>query len=261
MAERPAIAVLGLGEAGGRIAADLAAAGAEVRGYDPASSTGPAGVARADDVPSAVVGCDVVLSINSAAAARAAAEAARPALGPGSVFADLNTAAPALKRELASLVGDAAFADVALLGPVPARGLRTPALASGAGARAFADALTPFGMPVEIVSAEPGDAAVRKLLRSVFMKGLAVSAIESLDAAAAAGQFEWLEREIAEVIGADLLQRLVDGSRRHAARRVDEMEAAVELLASLGVDPQVARAAAAVLTRLAAGSGRSARLE
>ena len=261
MAERPAIAVLGLGEAGGRIAADLAAAGAEVRGFDPASSTGPAGVLRAGDAASAVAGCDVVLSINSAAAARAAAEAARPALGPGSVFADLNTAAPELKRELASLVGGAAFADVALLGPVPVRGLRTPALASGGGAGAFADVLGPLGMPVEVVSAEPGDAAARKLLRSVFMKGLAASAVESLDAAAAAGQFEWLEREIAEVIGADLLRRLVDGSRRHAARRVDEMEAATELLATLGVDPQVARASAAVLMRLAAESRRSAPLE
>jgi 3-hydroxyisobutyrate dehydrogenase-like beta-hydroxyacid dehydrogenase len=258
---RPVIAVLGLGEAGGRIAADLVAAGAEVRGYDPASSAGPAGVARVGDAMSAVAGCDVALSINSAAAARAAAQAARPSLGPGSVFADLNTAAPALKRELASLVGEAAFADVALLGPVPARGLRTPALASGAGAKAFADVLAPLGMPVEVVSAEPGDAASRKLLRSVFMKGLAASAIESLDAAAAAGQFEWLEHEIAEVIGAELLQRLVDGSRRHAARRVDEMDAAAELLASLGVDPQVANASAAVLMRLAAESRRSAPLE
>src|SRR5215472_8644195 len=32
---QPVIAVLGLGEAGSRIAADLAAAGAVVRGYDP----------------------------------------------------------------------------------------------------------------------------------------------------------------------------------------------------------------------------------
>lgn len=248
----PIFAVLGLGEAGGRIAADLAAAGADVRGYDPAAPAEPAGVVRAPDPQSAVAGCDVVLSLNNAAVARAVAEDARPALRPGSVFADLNTASPGLKRELASLVGDAAFADVALLGPVPARGLRTPALASGPGARPFADALTPLGMPVEVVSAEAGDAAARKLIRSVFMKGLAASAIESLDAAAAAGQAGWVEAEIAEVIGGELLQRLVTGSRTHAVRRVDEMTAASELLVELGVDPQIARASAAVLARLAA---------
>jgi 3-hydroxyisobutyrate dehydrogenase-like beta-hydroxyacid dehydrogenase len=250
----PIFAVLGLGEAGGRLAADLVAAGAEVRGYDPGLVAEPAGVARLPDPGSAVAGCDVALSVNSAAVARAAAESARPALRTGSVFADLNTASPALKRELAALAGHAAFADVALLGPVPARGLGTPALASGAGAPRFAELLVPLGMPVEVVSAEAGDAAARKLVRSVFMKGLAASAIESLDAAAVAGQAGWLEAEIADVIGGELLQRLVTGSRVHAARRVDEMEAASELLVELGVDPQIARASAAVLARLAAGA-------
>ena len=246
-------AVLGLGEAGGRIAADLVAAGAEVRGYDPVLGSEPAGVVRMPDPEAAVAGCDIVLSVNSAAVARAVAEAARPALRPGSVFADLNTGSPASKRELASLLADdAVFADVALLGPVPARGLHTPALASGSGAQPFAAALTPLGMPVEVVSAVAGDAAARKLIRSVFMKGLAASAIESLDAAAAAGQAAWVEAEIAEVIGAELLQRLVTGSRAHAVRRVDEMQAASELLVELGVDPQIARASAAVLARLAA---------
>ena len=116
-------------------------------------------------------------------------------------------------------------------------------------------------MPVEIVSERAGDAAARKLLRSVFMKGLAASAIESLDAASAAGQLEWLESDIAGVIGEELLQRLVDGSRRHAVRRIDEMEAAAELLVELGVDPQIARASASVLARLAAESAEPAALE
>ena len=61
-------------------------------------------------------------------------------------------------------------------------------------------------------------------------------------AAAAAGHEAWLESEIAGVIGIELLQRLVDGSRAHAARRVDEMEAAAELLAELGVEPRIATA-------------------
>ncbi len=257
----PTIAVLGLGEAGGRLAADLVAAGAEVRGFDPQPVHLPARVDRAPDTKSAVAGCDVVLSVNSAAVSRSVAEAAREGLGGGAVFADLNTAAPALKRELASLLGDAPFADVALLGSVPALGLSTPALASGAGARAFADALGPLGMPVEVVSAQAGDAAGRKLLRSVFMKGMAASAVEALDAAGVAGEAEWLEREIAGVIGAGLLERLVDGSRAHAVRRIDEMNAASALLAELGIEPHVARASAAVLARLASEPGEASPLE
>ena len=74
----------------------------------------------------------------------------------------------------------------------------------------------PLGMPVEVVSELPGDAATLKLLRSVFMKGIAAAAIESLEAAEAAGRREWLEGQLAAVLGEPLLQRLVEGSRRHA---------------------------------------------
>jgi 3-hydroxyisobutyrate dehydrogenase-like beta-hydroxyacid dehydrogenase len=250
----PGVAVLGLGEAGSRLAADLVAAGAEVHGYDPVATSTPAGVVRAPDPVSAVAGRTAVLSLTTAAAALAAAASVLPGLRPGVVYADLNTASPGLKREIEALVAaeGARFADVALLGPVPARGLRTPAIASGTGARAFADVLEPLGMSVEVVSERAGDAATLKLLRSVFMKGLAASAAESLRAAEAVGHREWLERELAAVIGETLLERLLEGSRAHAARRVDEMEAAAELLVELGIEPRIAAASAALLAELAA---------
>jgi 3-hydroxyisobutyrate dehydrogenase-like beta-hydroxyacid dehydrogenase len=241
----PGFAVLGLGEAGGRLAADLAAAGADVRGYDPDPGRGGTSTSAQE----AVAGADVVLSANAATAAVAVAEAALPALGDGAVYADLNTASPATKHELAAIAGSR-FADVALLGPVPEKGLATPALASGPGAEAFAAALRPLGMPVEVVSDRAGDAAEMKLLRSVFMKGLAASAIESLDGAERAGHADWLRGEIAGVVGEPLLDRLLTGSRRHAARRVDEMDAARDLLLELGVEPRVAAASAALLSQL-----------
>jgi 3-hydroxyisobutyrate dehydrogenase-like beta-hydroxyacid dehydrogenase len=243
------VALLGLGEAGSRLAADLAAAGADVHGYDPVASGG------APDPETAVAGSDVVLSVNTAGAALGAAAAALPAVRAGAVYADLNTASPGLKREVASLAEAAGvhFADVALLGPVLVRGLATPALASGEGARAFAAAFEPLGMPVDVVSERAGDAATLKLLRSVFMKGLAASAIESVQAAEAAGHAEWLKQEIAAVIGRPLLDRLLVGSRAHAIRRVDEMEAARELLLELGIEPRIAGASAALLAGLAQG--------
>ncbi len=231
-----------MGEAGGLLADDLRSAGAEVRGYDPAVGGGT--------VEEAVAGADVVLSVNAATAALQAANSALGALASDAVYTDLNTAGPALKRELAEVVGDQRFADVALLGPVPARGLGTPALASGGGAQVFADAIVPLGMPVTVVSEHAGDAAAMKLVRSVFMKGLAASAVESMRAAEAAGCGEWLAGEIAEVIGRPLLDRLLEGSARHAARRVDEMEAAAELLAELGVEARIAKASAALLSDL-----------
>jgi len=254
---RPTVAVLGLGEAGSRLAADLAAAGLDVRGYDPFAADDIHVPTRAPDPEAAVAGSDVVLSVNSARAALDAAAASLPALRETTIYADLNTASPELKRELAALVAEAGarFVDVALLGPIPERGLRAPALASGVAAQAFADLFGPLGMPVEVVSAEAGDAAALKLVRSVFMKGLAAAIVESVQAAEAVGHAEWLEREIEAMVGRSYLERALEGSRKHAARRVDEMEAARDLLLELGVAPHIAAASAAQLAELASAGG------
>ena len=150
------------------------------------------------------------------------------------------------------------FADVALLGPIPQRGLRAPVLASGAGAAAFAELFEPLGMPVEVLSERAGDAAALKLVRSVFMKGLAAAVVESMQAAEIAGQAEWLAKEIAGMVGQPYLERALEGSRKHAARRVDEMEAARELLVELGVEPRIASASAAAARRARGGRTRGA---
>ena len=196
-----------------------------------------------------MAGADVVLSVNAAAVALEVAEAVAGALEHDALYADLNTSSPSLKQELADRL-PVAFADVALLGPVPGLGLRTPALASGDGAERFAHLFGPLGMPVELVGPSPGDAAGLKLVRSVFMKGLAAAVLESLEAARAVGAEDRVRGDIAGVIGEPLLERLVTGSQAHAARRVDEMRAAAAYLDELGVAPWVARAAADRLAAL-----------
>jgi 3-hydroxyisobutyrate dehydrogenase-like beta-hydroxyacid dehydrogenase len=256
----PSIGLIGLGEAGSAIAADLVAAGAGVRGWDPVAPV-PLGVEPAGDERQAAAGADAVLSLNSAAAARGVAEAVAPSLRDDQLFADLNTAAPGLKRELAGIVAGAAFADVALMAPVPGRGLGTPALASGPGAERFVELFAPLGMPVSALDGEPGDAAGRKLAQSVFTKGLAAAIGEALAAAERLGCEPWLHDQIEGTLsGADaaLLRRLIEGSRLHAGRRVGEMASAVEMLEGLGVEPRVARASRAWLRSLAgepAGAG------
>jgi 3-hydroxyisobutyrate dehydrogenase-like beta-hydroxyacid dehydrogenase len=249
------IALLGLGEAGGTIAADLRAAGAEVRGWDPQPATGP----DAADAPAAARGADVVLSLNSAADALDAARSVLGVLGPGQVLADGNTATPALKLELAALVEPtgATFADVALMAPVPGNGVRVPVLVSGSGAEAFAGALRPLGMPVELGGPQAGDAARHKLLRSIVWKGIAVVVLEATAAGDAAGEADWMRAEIEAVFAsadAALLQRMLTGSRTHATRRVHEMEAVGELLGDLGVPSRTSDAAAAWLRDLRDGT-------
>jgi hypothetical protein len=75
-----------------------------------------------------------------------------------------------------------------------------------------------------------------------------------LQAAERAGHAEGRGEEIAATIGRTFRERALEGSRKHAARRVDEMEAARELLVELGVEPRIAAASAAQLAELAAAA-------
>jgi 3-hydroxyisobutyrate dehydrogenase-like beta-hydroxyacid dehydrogenase len=248
------IAVLGLGEAGSEIAADLVAAGAVVRGYDPRVAAS-AGITECTGDADACRGADVILSLTTAHEAADALGAALPGLSPTAIYADLNTSSAALKVALAGLAGTVRFADVALMSPVPGRGLRTPMLASGPGAGDFAETLGGFGARVEVLPGPPGAAAARKLVRSVFFKGMAAAVTESLRAARAAGCEDWIRDNIAAELAsasAATVDRLEHGSVQHARRRAEEMAAATDLLQELGVPARIAAASEQWLRQLLA---------
>jgi 3-hydroxyisobutyrate dehydrogenase-like beta-hydroxyacid dehydrogenase len=221
------VAVLGLGEAGGLFATDLVRSGAIVRGYDPrVKATG--GVIDNTDAASACRGADLVLSMNSAADALDALAQGLPGCAPGTIWADLNTAAPAVKQAVHDAAGqDLRVVDVAIMAPVPGRGLGTPMTVSGPAAQEYAAAMRRHGAAVDVIEGPIGAAATRKLIRSVFYKGLATAFDEST------------------------LDRLIAGSRTHAERRVHEMEAASQLLDTLGVPARVSRASRDWLEELA----------
>jgi len=249
------VAVLGLGEAGSAFARDLLRVGVEVVGFDPVPEKTVSGLLRAQGEAEAAEGASFILSVNWARVAREVAERVAPVLRPGQVYADLNTASPGLKCLLAEILAPtgAYFVDVALMSLVPGRGLATPSLASGPGAWVYKGWLEPLGAAVEVVGEKPGEAALRKLLRSVFFKGMAAAVIEALEAARKLG----LEAEIWDNIAKTLKEadetlvgRLVEGSLRHAERRQEEMLAAAELLREVGVEPLVTEATARQLGRL-----------
>jgi 3-hydroxyisobutyrate dehydrogenase-like beta-hydroxyacid dehydrogenase len=240
------IAVFGLGEAGSLIAADLIEAAQDVTGYDPANVPTPSGIVRHDRPTAAVRDADVVIALTAARDARTAIEQTLADIPPTALYADFSTSSAGLKRELATVAAgrNLPFVDVALVGIVPGNGLRTPALASGSGAARFVAMFRPLGMPVELISEVVGDAATRKLLRSVVMKGLAGTVIEALRGAEQAGCADWLWNNLAaDITNADasFLARLVRGTQLHAARRLEEMEAAAALLSELGVEPLLTR--------------------
>ena len=142
----------------------------------------------------AVADADLVLSVNSSHDAMTALENALPALRTGTLWADLNTASPGLKVALAERAKEygVPVVDVALMSPVPGKGLRTPMLVSGEEADRYASLLAGLGADVDVQPGPVGTAISRKLLRSVFYKGLAAAVVEALRGAEAAGCADWL---------------------------------------------------------------------
>lgn len=241
------VAVLGLGEAGATYAAAFAAAGWEVSGYDPGAAPTPAGTARAASTAEAVGGADLVLGLTTAAHAVAAATAALPALRPDAVYVDLNASSPGTKTRVADVIGTSAqVVDGAIIGSVLAFGAGVTVLLSGAGADDAVRLLRAVDSAAEPIGGAVGDATRRKLLRSVFMKGLGSLITEAVDAGAAAGEESWVRAQIADALsgGTSALDRLDKGTRLHAVRRAGELRASIDLLAELGVDAPVSTGAA-----------------
>jgi 3-hydroxyisobutyrate dehydrogenase-like beta-hydroxyacid dehydrogenase len=248
------VAVLGLGEAGSLLAADLVLCGDDVAGYDPATTLSIEGVTRHESAASAVTGCGLVLAVTHATHAANLLDAVLEDLSTGAIYADLSTGSPGLKERLAAVTASRSsrFVDVALMAPVPGRGLGVPALAAGEGAVEFAQLINERGGEVTVVGETAGAAAARKLLRSVVMKGLAALLIESTEAAERYGQGDWFWNHLVEQFGAideTLLQRLRRATSTHAGRRVEEMEAARALLTELGVPATMTEATIAHLRR------------
>lgn len=250
------IAVFGLGEAGTAVSAGLAAKGATVRGYDPAQVPDPPGVLRCASPKEAVSGAAVVLSLTAEADMESALGQALHDISPGCLYVDMGTAAPSVKRKLCDSAEEAglSFVDVAIMAPILAKGLSTPALASGPGATRFVPIAKDLGMDVTAVSEEAGVAASRKLLRSVVVKGIAALFIEAMRAGEAAGCGDWLWAHLcAQVQSADetFVRRIVASNGLHGARRTDEMRASSRLLEELGVEPLMTRSTAEVLSEVA----------
>lgn len=200
-------------------------------------------------------GASLVLAITAASDAQKAIAQAWNEMKRGTIYADLATAPPSLKEDLADTAAlrGLPFVDVALMAPVPGDGLGTPALASGPGARRYAELIAPLGGRVEVMSERPGDAAARKLLRSVVTKGLTSLLVESLAAAETRDDTEWVWNHLVELVSrADehLMRRLIEGTPQHIDRRLVEMESAQAFLESLDVASTMTSATVEVLRRI-----------
>ena len=125
---------------------------------------------------------EIIISCVTGSVALPVAEQAALFMQPHHLYVDVNTASPKTMEAAAAAVeaSGASFADVAMLGAVPAFLHRVPCLASGNGAERFKAVMEPYGMDITCVGTAAGQASAIKMFRSVFMKGILALLMEML---------------------------------------------------------------------------------
>lgn len=260
------IAFIGFGEVGQTFARGLLQReGVRVAAYDRlngqkagerlAENAAALGVSFCRRPEEAVAGADFVISAVTASEAEAVATAARAWLAPGQIFVDVNSAAPSTKQRAALQISaaGAVYIEAAVMAPVMKPGLHVPILAGGPRAVEVAERLNSFGMNLTPVADSYGVASAMKLCRSIIIKGLEALMVDCAEASERAGVKEAVFASLNatfpsidfHTLAADMRERVAT----HGVRRSAEMEEAGEMLAALGMNPDLAKAIAAAQLR------------
>lgn len=249
------VAILGLGEAGSQFANDLAKLNVTVFGWDPNPKRElHSSITFAKSNADAVHQADIIFSVNLSSVSEAVAKETLPVLTDQKIYLEMNTASPKKKISIDQILkpSKVKFVDLAIMAPVPPKGILTPMLAVGPGAKLFEKVMTPYKLNIDVIDGAVGEAASRKLLRSIVYKGIAGVICEGMEAGKAFGLERYIREQINSIIGGkdDLIDRFVEGSEMHAERRMLEMEAVVEMLEEKGIEPLLSKAARNNLEKL-----------
>jgi 3-hydroxyisobutyrate dehydrogenase-like beta-hydroxyacid dehydrogenase len=192
-----------------------------------------------------------VFSTVTSSAALDAARQTVPFLEPRHIYADLNSVSPALKQDIAQVVGatGARFVEVAVMAPVLPYAHRVPMLLGGPAAPLFVETMAPFGLRMQTLTGAPvGAAAAVKMCRSIVVKGLEALICECVLAAsrfdADAHVFASLNESFPGIDWKTLADYMVGRVVLHGERRAREMEEVADTLRAIGVEPIMAEAAA-----------------
>ncbi len=267
MPENVSLGYIGFGEAAFHMAKGLCSEGLKnILAYDVAmDSDGPykktvtERVAAAGNVTAAscakelVEKCDFVVIAVPARFTPSTADGLLPLARKGQYFIDVTTALPNIKEAEAKKFSEkgAYYVDSAMLGGLVGYGHKVPILASGDGAKAWHDAMTPWGMNITLVGqgSKPGDASRIKLVRSVFTKGLEALLTEALVFAHKCGLEDRFMQSVCATMEKQPFEKLVvalaGSDFVHSERRGFEVGEAMELMEQVGVKPLVSAGAKA----------------
>ncbi|MCR5304303.1 MAG: NAD(P)-binding domain-containing protein [Lachnospiraceae bacterium] len=159
----------------------------------------------------------------------------------GAIYADMCSATPEQKKKNAKAVEDAGgrFADVSIMDAVRKILHKTPLLASGSAAEDFRKIMTSYNMDVSTAGDEPGRAALVKLCRSIFLKGIIALAIETEDVSRNLGVYDEVFDSIAVSWDTnkfmDYMPKQIRGMKEHCVRMKAETEECLETAKSAGI--------------------------
>ncbi|MEI7672885.1 MAG: NAD(P)-binding domain-containing protein [Deltaproteobacteria bacterium] len=204
--QAPVLGFIGFGEAAFHISSGLHEAGvSQIVAFDimaADASLGPLVRSRAESAHVSLMHslqemlgiATIIICATSAKYALSIAREAKDYLREGQLYADLNSASPKVKQEIAAIIAQtgALFVDTAVMELVPPHRHKVPMAVSGSGAKQFETLLSPYGMNVTYINEQAGSSSTIKMLRSIFMKGLTSLLLETLTASRKAG----VEKEI-----------------------------------------------------------------
>jgi 3-hydroxyisobutyrate dehydrogenase-like beta-hydroxyacid dehydrogenase len=196
---------------------------------------------------------DLVLSCVPPSVAEQVPALIAPVVRSASVLLDWNTVSPEAKQAIAA-ASPCEVLDVALLDTLDADGARPRVAISGARAADHQSLLESLGFHVDIAGSAPGDAALLKYARSIFMKSLEGLALEYMALTEPIDRHGIVAASVENNLGRqamDFLALLVSTNRRHASRRAGELADAVAVFEARGASIAVGKAVVPLLERAA----------
>ncbi len=241
---------LGLGQEGlSGIRATDAMMDHPVMGVQVRDRAGQAGVALVSSAVEVAQWADVLFAAVPSSFTLDVCREVKDCLRPGQLYIDVSASTPATKEAIWDLIGGTGvlFVDAAMLGSLPKDKHRVPITASGNGASKFREVMAPHGMEITLAGEKAGAASAIKLVRSIFMKGIASLMIEMLQAADAYGVSDEVVSSISKSMDGipftSHLDRLVTGSALHCTRRAAELKGSIAMLSEAELSPEMTTAA------------------
>jgi 3-hydroxyisobutyrate dehydrogenase-like beta-hydroxyacid dehydrogenase len=255
------VCLLGFGEVGQALAADLAARGvSNLAAWDilftvadsaPRRASAAQDVRLAAHVADATAGSDLVISAVTAAQDVAAARSVAPHLKRHAYFLDVNSVSPGVKVEVSQIVAAAGgrYVESAIMSPINPKRAGSPMLLGGPHAAEFLPLARQLGFTgASVFSDRIGGAAAAKMCRSVIIKGMEALLGESLLAARRYGVEGAVLQSLGTLLNTDDWQAqaryMISRSLIHGRRRAEEMREVARTVVEAGFEPRMSSACA-----------------